>query len=109
MVTRVVRVTDPIELKPQHQTFVEVTTDAFETVAILPNNELFDNDNVAAMNAHVDVRPNQPFRILLSNYGKNSYRLVKGQAVATVENHNGGVTPTKMNLGEVLGLEEADE
>lgn len=71
---------------------------------IQPSQELFNKHHVTAMNGIVNVTPNVPFRILVANYGFESFELRAKQPIGTLIHHNEGVFPTQIQLHEVLGL-----
>lgn len=57
------------------------------------------------MHGIIDVQPNIPFKLLLSNYRNTSYQIPKNQTVEHVLPKLSGIVPTSVKVSDVLGQE----
>lgn len=106
--TNRIRVAKATVLRPQRQSRVLVTTQRVGLSAIQAHDELYQKHGIVAMNGVVEAQPDQAFYIMVANYGKAPYKLSKNQNVGTIVPQEAGITPTKIPVTEVLGLESED-
>lgn len=101
-----VRVSKSIILEPQRQTVVTVTTNIFGLMSIQPLQVLYEKHALVTMNGIVDVIPNVPFKILMTNYYNKRHLVPKNHTVAHLLPQPSGVISTTVNNAEVLGLRD---
>lgn len=73
---------------------------------IQPHEELFQKHGTVAMSGVVEAKPDKAFHIMVANYGKDSCRLSKKQNLGTIVPQEKGITPNKIVVTEVFGLEK---
>lgn len=83
-----------------------VTTSGIVRIEIQPLRALYKTHTIVSMNGFVDVRPNVPFKMLMSNYGNKRYIIPKNQTVVHLLPHPSGLIPQTVNLAQVLGLRD---
>ena len=103
-----VRVSSKIVLAPESQTFVSVTCKGHGAYVVEPSEDLYTKHGLTAANGIVFIKPDIPFRILIANFKKTPFTLAKGQVVARLLEHPTQVFPSKVTVGEVLGIVEDD-
>ena len=81
--SRKITVTKPATLKPNSQTWVEVSTQTSGLVLVEPNKKLYDSHMCLAGNGIAQVERDKPFRILVANFGETQRKLLTGQRIAS--------------------------
>ena len=73
---------------------------------IEPYYELYAKSGLAVSNGIVQVEEGVPFRVLVAIFRNAPYTLPKGQVVGKLLPHPTCVFPSKVTLGEILGIAE---
>lgn len=90
---------------PSHsQTRVSVTAKRRGLVVIRPHSRLYANQLKAFTNVVSTIEPNQPFRVLVANFGDVPKRTVRGQSFPTVIPHSAFVVPTHVTTSNFVGM-----
>ena len=102
-----IRVSRPVRLSPNSQTWVEVVCERRGQLVIVPRPALLPRMGIAVANGIADVQPGRPFRVLVSNVRDVPCMLHKGTVVAHAEDHPKWVAESALVTGEVLGITSA--
>ncbi len=102
--SRRIRVTSTVVLKPNTQTWVEVTTETSGLILVESTKRLCETHTCLTGNGVAQVEANKPFRVLVANFGNTNRRLLSGQAIAFAEPHPSSIMESDVSHAELLGL-----
>lgn len=103
------RVDRAVDLHLRSQTWIIVTSDRRGLPVMQPNEEIFSKHSICPTNCIVQVEPDTPFRVLVTNFADYKQILHKEQVIGFLLPHPTAVVPSSLNLSEVFGItEEAD-
>lgn len=90
----------------QSQTFVPVTTDRRGLIVVEPDSIFYENLGLTAANSRVQVKAGVPFKLLISNFNWYLVNPSRLQVVAQAFPHPTIAVPSRLTIGEVLGITE---
>ena len=99
-----VKVAKAIELPPESQTWVTVTSQRRGLNVLQPNDKLYSSAQICVTNGVVQVEPDEPFRVLVANFAPHAYKLVKNQVFGTLLPHPTAVLGSDIKLADILGV-----
>ena len=101
--------TQKVVLKPGQQNWITVKTPQSGLVSIEPHKRLYETSNCAACNGIAQVEPDQPFKIMVTNFGTTPVLIRKDQRVAVADPHPTAITESNITHAEVFGITEEDK
>ena len=99
-----IRVTKRVKLQPDTQTWVEVVTKRQGLILVEPVERLYNDRTCLTAAGVADVRSNEPFKLLVANFGPKAVDLKPNQVVAMAETHPENLVESHISHAEMLGL-----
>lgn len=106
--TRSIKVKTRVILQPPTQTWVALSTKRYVTILVDSYMPIYTNAMRLAGTCIGNVEPDQPFRILIANFGDHPIALLTHQVVGAASTHPEKQFESHMSHGEVLGLSPDD-
>ena len=99
-----IRVTKHVKLQPDTQTWVEVVTKRQGLILVEPVERLYNDKTCLNAAGVADVWSEEPFKLLVANFGPTSVDLKQNQVVSMAKTHLENLFESHISHAEMLGL-----